>query len=94
MTGKPIRIVLVDDHLLVREGIKEILERERDLQVLASADADHATYVDLYAPFKGADGSADPTDVLAADGDHPNAAGHEIIAQALLRAGTAPLRLA
>jgi lysophospholipase L1-like esterase len=58
------------------------------------ADADHATYVDLYAPFKGPDGSANPTDLLAGDGDHPNAAGHQVIARTLLKAGTLPLRLA
>src|SRR5262249_44651956 len=37
VTGKPIRIVLVDDHLLVREGVREILEREGDLQVVGEA---------------------------------------------------------
>ncbi|GAA3610710.1 SGNH/GDSL hydrolase family protein [Microlunatus ginsengisoli] len=57
------------------------------------ATAQHATYVDLYAPFKGSDGSDDPTDLLADDGDHPNAAGHKLIAQALLAAGTAPLTI-
>jgi DNA-binding NarL/FixJ family response regulator len=37
VTGKPIRIVLVDDHLLVREGVREILECEDDLQVVGEA---------------------------------------------------------
>lgn len=45
-----------------------------------------ATYVDLYAPFKG-DGSRDPTGLLAADGDHPNAAGHRLIAESLAAQG-------
>lgn len=50
-----------------------------------------ATYIDLYTPFKGSDGTGDPTLLLADDGDHPNAAGHRIIAQALLAARlTAP----
>ena len=44
-----------------------------------------ATCVDLYSPFKG-DGSRNPTSLLAADGDHPNAAGHRLIAGALLAA--------
>jgi lysophospholipase L1-like esterase len=46
-----------------------------------------ATYVDIYRPFKG-DGSVDDTDLLAADGDHPNASGHRLIAQTLVSALT------
>ena len=38
-----------------------------------------------YVVFKGADGKTDPTSLLAADGDHPNARGHQRIAQALAR---------
>jgi lysophospholipase L1-like esterase len=49
------------------------------------------TYVDLAEPFKGPSGTGDPSDLLADDGDHPNAAGHRRIASALLAAGTAPL---
>lgn len=41
--------------------------------------SDGAILVDTYAAFKG-DGDRDPTDLLADDGDHPNAAGHEVIA--------------
>ena len=44
-----------------------------------------ATCVDLYAPFKG-DGSRNPTALLAADGDHPNAAGNNLISAALMAA--------
>ena len=39
-----------------------------------------ATLVDLYAPFKG-DGSVDPTNLLAGDGDHPTAAGTATISR-------------
>lgn len=42
-----------------------------------------ATYLDVYAMFKGADGEVDPTRWLASDGDHPNAEGHALIASAL-----------
>jgi lysophospholipase L1-like esterase len=54
-----------------------------------------ATCVDLVHVFKGTDGIADPTPLLADDGDHPDAAGQAAIAQALLSAaptlwGTAP----
>ncbi len=57
------------------------------------AEEQRATYVDLYTPFKGADGGDDPTQLLADDGDHPNAAGHKLIAQTLIEAGTDPLTL-
>ncbi|MFC8504469.1 SGNH/GDSL hydrolase family protein [Pedococcus sp. NPDC057267] len=40
--------------------------------------------VDLYHPFLGADGTNNPTSLLAEDGDHPDAAGHTLIAKALL----------
>lgn len=33
-----IRILLADDHALVREGTRELLEREQDLQVVAEAE--------------------------------------------------------
>ncbi|MCG2623959.1 SGNH/GDSL hydrolase family protein [Arthrobacter sp. I2-34] len=42
-----------------------------------------SAYVDLRAAFKGPDYSYDETHYLAADGDHPNAAGHQKIAAAL-----------
>lgn len=49
----------------------------------AAAAADDATYVDIYTPFKD---SANITSLLAPDGDHPNLAGHSLIAQLLLAA--------
>lgn len=56
--------------------------------LIASVSAGHAdTYVDIYTPFKG-DGTKDDTALLAADGDHPNAAGHALIAQTLMQALT------
>ncbi|MGZ0145427.1 SGNH/GDSL hydrolase family protein [Kribbella sp. WER1] len=54
----------------------------------AAAAADDATYVDIYTPFKD---SANITSLLAADGDHPNAAGHALIASVLLAATPNPL---
>ena len=42
-----------------------------------------AAYVDLRAAFKGADYTDDETDYLADDGDHPNADGHQLAADAL-----------
>lgn len=42
-----------------------------------------AILVDTYAAFKG-DGDRDPSNLLADDGDHPNAAGHEVIARQIV----------
>lgn len=53
-----------------------------------AADAHGATWVDLVAPFKGPDGAGDPTGLLALDGEHPNAAGVQRIADAILAAGS------
>lgn len=44
------------------------------------------TCVDLYTPFLSAEGNRNPTPLLSSDGDHPNAAGHQVIARALLAA--------
>jgi len=84
----------VADHDYAKEGrvesdrltlvVNEVL-RQR-------AREDGATYVDLTTPFRGPDGTWNPSDLLASDGDHPNAAGHRLIAKTLLSAGTAPLR--
>ncbi|MEV6851337.1 SGNH/GDSL hydrolase family protein [Actinoplanes sp. NPDC051411] len=54
----------------------------------AAADT-HATYISTDAAFHGPDGTQDPSNLLAADGDHPNAAGHAAIAALLppLRSG-------
>jgi lysophospholipase L1-like esterase len=63
----------------------DALSRQLNTAVCSAAEGAGATCVDLYAPFKG-DGSRNPTSLLAGDGDHPNAAGHDVIAAALLRA--------
>ncbi|MFU8871737.1 SGNH/GDSL hydrolase family protein [Micromonospora sp. SL4-19] len=48
----------------------------------AAARRSGAIYVPTYPAFRGPTGQADPTDLLAGDGDHPNARGHELIAHA------------
>ncbi len=63
----------------------DALTRQVNTIIARAAAAAGARYVDLYALFKG-NGSADDTSLLADDGDHPNAAGHEVIAAALLQA--------
>jgi DNA-binding NarL/FixJ family response regulator len=37
MTGKPIRVLLADDHALVRQGFRRILEDEPDITVVGEA---------------------------------------------------------
>jgi lysophospholipase L1-like esterase len=61
------------------------LTRRLNAQIEGAALMEGAVTVDLYQPFK-ADGTADPTPLLADDGDHPNAAGHRAIELALLAA--------
>ncbi len=36
--GEPIRVLLADDHAIVRAGIRQFLERAGDIQVVAEAD--------------------------------------------------------
>jgi lysophospholipase L1-like esterase len=48
-----------------------------------AAGLTHATFISTDPAFHGTDGSHDPTGLLAADGDHPNAAGHAAIAALL-----------
>lgn len=54
--------------------------------VVEVAASQKAIYADFSTPFIGTDGSADPTDLLASDGDHPNAAGHARLADAVVSA--------
>ncbi|HUF46452.1 MAG TPA: response regulator transcription factor [Vicinamibacterales bacterium] len=43
MTGRPVRVILADDHTLVRSGIRRILDAEPGLEVVAeAADGDAA----------------------------------------------------
>lgn len=54
-----------------------------DNAVIEAAAGRHgAIFVDLFEPFRG-DGSSDDTALLAADGDHPDAAGHRLIARTI-----------
>jgi DNA-binding NarL/FixJ family response regulator len=45
---EPIRVLLADDHVIIREGTREILEREKDLCVVAEAGDGQET-IDLVA---------------------------------------------
>ena len=56
----------------------DALTRRLNRHLCTAAQAHGATCVDLYTAFKG-DGRADPTRLLANDGDHPDAAGHALM---------------
>lgn len=71
MDGTVIRIVLADDHAVVRQGIRDFLEDEPDLQVLAEA-ADGAAAKSLIAEHK--------PDVAILDIRMPQAGGIEVAA--------------
>jgi lysophospholipase L1-like esterase len=96
--NRPTRVLVTDywnvfadgDVALASEGPAYLrwsneLTRALNVSICNAARNAGATCVDLYAPFKG-DGSKNPTSLLAADGDHPNAAGNQVISAALLAA--------
>ncbi|MFC9689011.1 SGNH/GDSL hydrolase family protein [Kribbella sp. NPDC056951] len=70
------------------QNATEALTQATNQVIATAAQAAHATYVDLATPFETA---PDITNLLAPDGDHPNAAGHALIADLLLKA-TPPTR--
>ena len=63
----------------------DTLSRQVNAAIAGIAAQHQVLYADIYTPFKG-DGSRDDTALLAADGDHPNAAGHRLIAAAIASA--------
>ena len=73
-----IRIVLADDHAVVRQGIRDFLEDEPDLQVVAEA-ADGAAAKTLIAEHR--------PDVAILDIRMPHASGIEIAATEGLLSG-------
>ena len=74
------------------EGLRESLglTRAANAAIRSAAVAAGARYVDLFVPFRQP--GRDVTSLLAADGDHPNAAGHELIARELVAAGLPAVR--
>lgn len=60
----------------------DALTRTVNASLARVAAAYEDIYTDLYAPFKG-NGTADDTDLLSDDGDHPNTAGQAVIASAI-----------
>lgn len=70
MRAHPIKIILVDDHAIVREGYRALLERQEDMRVIAeAADGEHA-----YQLCK-----QELPDVLIVDLSMPGQSGLEVI---------------
>lgn len=67
---------------------RTITDRAND-RICSAATANGARCVDLRSPFERAPGGVDT--VLQQDGDHPNAAGHALIAQSLAAQGWSDL---
>lgn len=72
----PIRLLLVDDHAVVREGYRRLLERRADLAIVAEA----GTAAQAYALFR-----EEAPDVVILDLALPDMGGIELIARLLRR---------
>ena len=75
-----------------RYDAAEALTDQVNTAIKGTAASDGSAYVDLRAAFKGPDYAFDETHYLSNDGDHPNAAGHEQIAAAVVDVVTQTLR--
>jgi two-component system NarL family response regulator len=71
MNEKPIRILLVDDHHIVRVGLAALLNRQPDLRVVGEAE-DGLQAIELYERFK--------PDVVLMDARMPGMSGAEATA--------------
>jgi DNA-binding NarL/FixJ family response regulator len=71
-----IRVLLVDDHAVVREGYRGLLQRTPDIEVVAQS----ASAEDAYRVFCGT-----PCDVLVLDINLPGTSGIELTARILAR---------
>lgn len=68
MTDRPITVLLMDDHVIVREGLRALLERQGDIDVLAEASSvGQATSLDV------------SPDVIVADLVLPDERGAEVV---------------
>lgn len=49
MTAKPIRVLVADDHAVVREGYRRLLEKQPDIEVVAEAEDAGSAYLQFRA---------------------------------------------
>ncbi|MBC8506234.1 MAG: response regulator transcription factor [Anaerolineales bacterium] len=82
MTESPIRVVLVDDHQVLREGLRVLLDEEGDIQVVAEAGSAEEALEQVLAH--------DP-DIVVMDLGLPDKSGLEAIKE--IRAKDYPVRI-
>ncbi len=80
LATKGISILLVDDHPIVRQGYRRVLEHQSDFQVIAEAD----NAADAYAAFK-----THAPDIVVMDISMPGASGLEAIRNIRMRGARA-----
>ena len=81
----PVRVVLVDDHAVVRAGYRRLLADEGDLQVVAEFAGADAAYIALVAAPPGA------YEVLVIDLSLPGRSGLDLLRQARQRWPALPM---
>jgi acyl-CoA thioesterase-1 len=92
----PVSVILLDYWNVEKDGVvaqnqygNAGVAKSRDATahaddaIYSAAVARHVGYESTRDTFRGADDNTDPTPDLAADGDHPNAHGHQLIAEML-----------
>ena len=97
--GSPVQIVVLGYWNVVKDGAVGLAQYGADGLAAAeqatkycnqalrqAANESGAWYVTTVPVFKGENRDQDPTNLLASDGDHPNAQGHQAIAQAVYAA--------
>jgi two-component system invasion response regulator UvrY len=82
MNAEPIRIMLVDDHAVVRAGFRRLLEQEAGIRVIAEAESGERAYL-LYVEHL--------PDVVVMDLSMPGVSGFEIIRHITERQSTAKI---
>ena len=80
MSAVPIKLMLVDDHAIVRSGFRRMLEQEPNLHIVAEADNGERAYA-LYVK--------EMPDVVVMDLSMPGMSGFEIIRRIVAREPTA-----
>lgn len=76
MSLEPIRILLADDHVVVRSGLRRLLEQNAEMQVIAEAGSGEQAY-QLFSELK--------PDVVVMDLSMPGMGGLEAIRRILVR---------
>lgn len=77
MSGR-VRVILIEDHGIVREGLKRILHDEADIEVVGDA-AEGREGVRLFARYSLDDAPGGPVDVVVTDLSLPDIAGLEVV---------------